>query len=67
MIGCLTFARYDSGGPGATTYYDFKIHMGLTEYDTLESIFDNNYIPGTKTMCMERDSMSVSIMPNGEI
>ncbi len=58
---------FDSGGPGSTTYYDFEIHMGLTDQDTLGPIFDDNYIPGTKTVAMERNSMLVSTMPDHEI
>jgi len=66
-IGSLTFAMYDSGGPGLTTYHDFEVRMGLTDRDTLGAVFAANYIPGTCTVVMQAGSLTVEVFPDGEI
>ena len=67
IIGSMTFARYDSGGPGSITPYDFEICLGLTDLDTLGTFFDDNYIPGTRIVALERDSILISALPDQDI
>jgi hypothetical protein len=39
------------------TYLDVQIHMGLCSSDDLGAIFDENYIPGSRTPVFSTDSL----------
>jgi hypothetical protein len=67
IIGSITFARFDSGGPGSITPYNFEVCLGLTDLDTLGTFFNDNYIPGSKFVVMERDSILISALPDQDI
>jgi hypothetical protein len=45
-------------------YQDVEIHLGLCASDTLGQVFDDNYIPGTKTLVLSADTLVAELQPD---
>jgi hypothetical protein len=41
-------------------YYDVNIYMGLCASDQLGSVFEDNWVPGTKTLVFSTDQLDLS-------
>lgn len=41
------------GGEPIATFEDLKIYMGVTESDELTVVYEDNYIPGTRTLVFD--------------
>ena len=46
------------------SYLDLEIHMGLCSADQLVPTFEDNYLPGTKTLVMSADTLCFDVEPN---
>jgi len=64
----LSLVRHSSGStPAPTNFSDFQIWFGLTDSDQLSSTFEDNFIPGTRTLVFDRDSLYLSASPGEQI
>jgi len=63
-VESIACKRYSPGNPAVGLFIDFEICMGLTGNDILGPVFDDNYIPGSRTTVFERDSISLSPDPD---
>jgi len=67
-IGTVYLKRHSSGGTFApTSYDDFQIWAGLTDADVLSANFDENFLPGTRTLLFSRDSLHIEAEPDAWI
>ncbi len=67
-IETLSLKRHSSGStPAGTNYTDFQIWAGLTDSDVMSSTFDDNIIPGSRTLLFSRDSLYIEAVPNSWI
>lgn len=48
------------------TFVDFKMYLGLCDSDEIGTTFDDNYIPGTKTLVLEDNPYVTPVVPVGE-
>jgi hypothetical protein len=55
----LAWQRAESGSSEGH-YYGVEIYMGLCAGDELEATFDNNWIPGTRTLVFAADTLDLS-------
>lgn len=62
-ISQLSCQRYSPGETVEGTFYDFQIYMGLTDQEVLSSSFEANWLPGTRQLVFQRDTMTVSNSP----
>jgi hypothetical protein len=62
-ISVLSCQRSTPGNPAEGTFYDFEVCMGLCTSDMLSPVFDDNYVPGTRTTVFFRDSLTLSPDP----
>lgn len=44
---------------GTASYCDVEIHMGLCSDDFLGTSFESNYLPGTRTLVFQADSLTL--------
>lgn len=62
-ISQVSCQRYSPGETVEGTFYDFEIYLGLTEQDMLSSTFEDNWMPGTRQLVFQRDTMTISNSP----
>ncbi len=61
----ICLKRFSSGStPAATAYENFQIWAGLTDDDVLSAVFDENFLPGTRTLLFDRDSLYLEAEPD---
>ncbi len=61
----ISLRRHSMGSTSAPTdLFDFAVYMGLCQEDFLSSTFDDNFVPGTRTLVFSRDSMHVEVDPD---
>lgn len=53
-----------SAGNDQGHYFTVKIYMGLCATDQLGATFENNWIPGTKTLVLETAQLDLSASPD---
>ncbi len=64
----ISLKRHSSGTTsGQTTFTDFEIWAGLTDSDVLGANFEDNFIPGTRTLLFSRESLLLEAEPNAWI
>jgi hypothetical protein len=64
----ICLKRHSSGSTSAgTNYDDFQIWVGLTDTDALSPVFEDNFLPGTRTLLFSRDSLYLEAEPNAWI
>jgi len=64
----ISLKRHSSGSTsGQTTFADFEIWAGLAESDVLGDNFEDNFIPGTRTLLFSRESLLIEAEPNAWI
>lgn len=61
-INTLAWLRTPIGEPQAS-FNDFEIHLGLCASDELTDTFDDNYIPGTKTLVFSGSPFTIMADP----
>jgi hypothetical protein len=67
-INTINLKRHSSGSTSAgTNYADFSIWAGLTDADVLSTSFEENFLPGTRTLLFSRDSLYLEAEPNAWI
>ncbi len=59
LIESISWKKTTTGTPSASLD-DFKIYMGYCATDELGTVFDDNYVPGTKTLVFQADPFSLS-------
>ncbi len=61
----ITAVSWQRSGEGedSGTYGDVSVHMGISGSDDLTPYFDANYIPGTRTLVFETDSLYLEAPP----
>ena len=68
MGGAMTIEQISwcsFGSPGLDgIYLNAEIHLGLCASDQLGSVFDDNFIPGTKTLVLYADSLITDVGPD---
>lgn len=57
-IESIALKRFPSSQPQAT-FQQLTISMGLCETDTLSAVYEDNYIPGTKTIVLDATGYTV--------
>lgn len=62
-ISSVAWQRTPSGSDQGH-YYDVRIYMGLCADDQLGSGFEDNWVPGTKTLVFEADTLDLSANAN---
>lgn len=62
-ITSIAWQRAPSGNDQGH-YYDVKIYVGLCASDQLGASFENNWIPGTKTLVFAADQLDLSAGAN---
>ncbi len=50
-------------GSGTASFSDVEIHMGLRGEDFLGSSFEGNYLPGTRTLVFQAESLGIDASP----
>ena len=63
LIESVSWKKTASGTPSATLD-DFRIYMGYCTGDELGAVFDDNYVPGTKTLVFHDDPFVLSGNPD---
>lgn len=64
-IDMIELKRHESGStPAPCCYDDFQIWAGLTDDDVLSGTFEDNFLPGTRTLLFERDSLHLEADPD---
>jgi hypothetical protein len=48
------------------TFNDLKVYVGLCENDVLSTTFDDNFMPGTKTLVLSDSPYSTPVVPVGD-
>jgi len=51
-------------GASQGMYYVAKIYMGLCASDALSATFEDNWVPGSKTLVLDADTLSLSAAAN---
>jgi hypothetical protein len=64
-IGEIAWQRGGSSGSAQGTYNSFKIHMGLADSNELTDSFEDNYLPGSRTMVYATSSQTMTAQPDG--
>ncbi len=65
-IRSIGFRRSEiPGSEDYATLYNLEIHAGLTDLNSLVSVYNDNYIPGSRTMLLQADTLVVGA-PVGE-
>ncbi len=59
-ISALKWKRVTGFGENNTNLQDFKIYMGYSSLDVLGTNFNNNFIPGTRTLVYSRDPLVIT-------
>lgn len=59
-ISALKWKRTTGFGEDNTNLQDFKIYMGYSSLDVLGTNFNNNFIPGTRTLVYSRDPLIIT-------
>jgi hypothetical protein len=68
LFDTVCLKRHSSGSTSAETNYDdFQIWAGLTDADALSSTFEDNFLPGTRTLLFSRDVLNLEAEPNAWI
>ena len=63
-IESVSWQRVAAGtGDSTATFPDFHLYMGLCGQDCLGTEFDQNYLPGSRTLVFEGDPLLVSGSP----
>ena len=63
LIESLAWKKTTSGTPSASLD-DFKIYMGYCASDELGTVFEDNYVPGTKTLVFQGNPFVLSGSPD---
>lgn len=53
-----------TGGSPSGTYNSFRLYMGYCSSDQLGATFDDNYVPGSRTLVYETPSQTMSADPD---
>jgi len=62
-IETISWQRGPSGSAVAS-FNGFQIFMGISEADMLGTTFDDNYIPGTRTLVYETNLLELNVGPD---
>ncbi|MCK5784920.1 MAG: hypothetical protein KAH54_00020 [Candidatus Sabulitectum sp.] len=50
---------FKNKGYGETLFLTgFEVYMGLTDNENLSAVFEDNYLPGTRTLVLQEDSVT---------
>lgn len=63
-IGSIAWQRGGSSGAETGYYNNFQLYMGLASSAQLLNNFEDNYIPGTRTLVYETPTQTMSAAPN---
>ena len=63
-IGELSWQRAGSSGSPQGFYYVFSIHMGLADADELSDTFEDNYVPGSRTLVYTASTQKMTAEPD---
>ena len=60
-INAFAFKNY--GFDNNLTLTGFEVYMGLTDNVDLSTVYENNYLPGTRTLVLQEDSILYTAEP----
>lgn len=63
-IGEIAWQRGGSSGSPQGVYNSFKIYMGLSSSDELTNNFEDNYLPGSRTLVYATSSQTMTAQPD---
>jgi hypothetical protein len=63
-ISSISWQRGGSMGSASGNYNNFEIHLGLSSEPELTDVFEDNYIPGTRTLVYQTSSQTMSAGPD---
>ncbi len=63
-IGSIAWQRGGSAGSTTGYYNSFKLYVGVASTDELTTTFEDNYVPGTRTLVYETASQTMTAGPD---